>query len=179
MRNMPGCDVSPAAPACFNPGTIRLDRLPIAMSAAQAVNRPIHLTARIASRWPSAAGTEIFAIAVVLSLCQVLKAARKWPYSVPTEAGAGQLMTIEASLSHDLNKVATPDGILCVGAGKTAYIGRLEQVDWHQHGAPVFIAGLAGSFRLGTPDGSWLRCSAAIIPAGLRHPLDVGAHPSP
>jgi len=86
-------------------------------------------------------------------------------------------MTIEASLSHDLNKVAAPDGILCVGAGKTAYVGSLEQVDWHQHGAPVFIAGLAGSFRLGTPDGSWLSCGAAVIPAGVRHALDVGGDP--
>jgi AraC-like DNA-binding protein len=86
-------------------------------------------------------------------------------------------MTIEMSLSHDLNKAAAPDGILCVGAGKTAYVGRLEQVDWHQHGAPVFIAGLAGSFRLGTPDGSWLSCGAAVIPAGVRHALDVGGDP--
>lgn len=90
---------------------------------------------------------------------------------------ASHLMIIETSLTHDLNKAAAPDGVLCVGAGKTAYVGRLEQVDWHQHGAPVFIAGLAGNFRLGTPDGRWLNCGAAVIPAGVRHTLDVGGDP--
>jgi AraC-like DNA-binding protein len=90
---------------------------------------------------------------------------------------ASQFMTIEMNLRHDLNKAAAPDGILCVGAGKTAYVGRLEQVDWHQHGAPVFIAGLAGNFRLATPDGGWLSCGAAVIPAGVRHALDVGGDP--
>ena len=74
-----------------------------------------------------------------------------------------KLMTIETNLSHDLNKAAAPDGVLCVGAGKTAYVGRLEQVDWHQHGAQVFIAGLAGNFRLATPDSGWLSCGAAVI----------------
>ena len=88
-----------------------------------------------------------------------------------------KLMTIETNLSHDLNKAAAPDGVLCVGAGKTAYVGRLEQVDWHQHGAQVFIAGLAGNFRLATPDSGWLSCGAAVIPAGVRHALDVGGDP--
>jgi hypothetical protein len=54
-------------------------------------------------------------------------------------------MTIEISLSHDLNKGAAPDGVLCVGAGRTAFVGRLDWVEWHRHGAPVFIAGLAGT----------------------------------
>src|SRR5262249_58510555 len=44
-------------------------------------------------------------------------------------------------------------------------------------GAPVFTAGLAGSFRLGIPDGRWLSCGAAVIPAGVRHALDVGGDP--
>jgi AraC-like DNA-binding protein len=86
-------------------------------------------------------------------------------------------MIIETCLSDDLNKAAAPDGVLCVGAGKTVYAGRLEQVDWHRHGAPVFIAGLAGNFRLATPDGRWLSCGAAVIPAGVRHALDVGGDP--
>lgn len=86
-------------------------------------------------------------------------------------------MTIETGHSRHLNEAAARDGILCVGAGKTAYVGRLDKVDWHRHGAPVFIAGLAGCFRLGTPDGRWLSCSAAVIPAGVRHALDVGGDP--
>jgi AraC-like DNA-binding protein len=86
-------------------------------------------------------------------------------------------MSIETSPSDNLNKAAAPDGILCVGAGKTAYVGRLERVDWHRHGAPVFIAGLAGHFRLATPEGRWLSCGAAVIPSGVRHALDVGGDP--
>jgi AraC-like DNA-binding protein len=86
-------------------------------------------------------------------------------------------MSIETSLPRDLNIVAAPDGILCVGAGKTVYVGRLGLVDWHRHGAPVFIVGLAGSFRLGTEDGRWLSCRAAVIPAGVNHALDVGGDP--
>ena len=86
-------------------------------------------------------------------------------------------MMIEMSLSQALNKAAASDGILCVGAGETAYVGRLDRVDWHRHGALVFIAGLAGNFRLGTEDGSWLSCRAAVIPAGVRHALDVAGDP--
>lgn len=86
-------------------------------------------------------------------------------------------MTLDTSLREDLNKAAARDGILCVGAGKTAYVGRLENVDWHRHGAPVFIAGMAGRFRLATPEGRWLSCGAAVIPAGVRHALDVGGDP--
>jgi hypothetical protein len=76
-----------------------------------------------------------------------------------------------------LNKGAAPDGILCVGRGKTVYVGRLDFVDWHRHGASVFIAGLAGNFRLGTHAGKWLSCRAAVVPAGVRHALDLGGDP--
>jgi AraC-like DNA-binding protein len=94
-------------------------------------------------------------------------------------AGPGRcrLMTVDTCLSHDLNKGAVADAILCVGAGKTVYVGRLGVVDWHWHGAPVFVVGLSGNFRLGTPAGHWLSCRAAVIPAGVRHALDVGGDP--
>jgi len=36
---------------------------------------------------------------------------------------------------------------------------------------------LAGDFRLAGPDGRWLSCGAAVIPAGVRHTLDVGRDP--
>jgi AraC-like DNA-binding protein len=85
--------------------------------------------------------------------------------------------TIDTGLTDRLNKAAAPDGILCVGAGKTAYVGRLERVDWHRHATPVFVAGLAGSFRLSTGAATWLSCRAAVIPAGVNHALDVGGDP--
>jgi AraC-like DNA-binding protein len=76
-----------------------------------------------------------------------------------------------------LNEPAGRDAILCVGGGKMLYVGSLERVDWHLHGAPVFIAGLSGTFRLCGSDGAWLSCRAAVIPAGVRHALDVGGDP--
>ncbi|MEX0957876.1 MAG: AraC family transcriptional regulator [Burkholderiales bacterium] len=72
---------------------------------------------------------------------------------------------------------AAPDALLCVGGGKTLYVGSLEQVDWHLHGAPVFIAGVTGDFRLRMPCGDWISCRAAVIPAGVRHALDLGGEP--
>lgn len=56
-----------------------------------------------------------------------------------------------------LYEPAAPDAVLCVGSGKTLYVGSLDYVDWHFHGAPVFIAGMTGDFRLHCPDGEWLR----------------------
>jgi AraC-like DNA-binding protein len=70
-----------------------------------------------------------------------------------------------------------PDALLCVGAGKTLYIGALDDVGWHLHGAPVIIAGLAGPFRLRLPGGDWTWCRSAVIPAGIRHALDLGGDP--
>jgi AraC-like DNA-binding protein len=76
-----------------------------------------------------------------------------------------------------LYEPAAPDAVLCVGDGKTLYIGSLDYVDWHSHGAPVFISGMAGNFRLRCPDGEWLSCRAAVVPAGARHALDLGGDP--
>jgi AraC-like DNA-binding protein len=78
---------------------------------------------------------------------------------------------------HRLYEPAAPDALLCVGGGKTLYVGTLEQVGWHLHGAPVFIAGIAGRFRLCLPSGEWTTCRAAVIPAGVRHALDLGGEP--
>jgi AraC-like DNA-binding protein len=76
-----------------------------------------------------------------------------------------------------LHDPAAPDAVLCVGAGRTLYVGSLDQVDWHRHGAPVFIAGVHGAFRLRLPGGDWTPCRAAIIPAGVRHALDLAGDP--
>src|SRR5690349_4797882 len=87
------------------------------------------------------------------------------------------ISTIETAVSQRLNVAAARDGILCVGTGKTVYVGRLGLVDWHRHGTPVFIVGLAGKFQLATESGRWRSCRAAVIPAGVRHALDVGGDP--
>jgi len=79
--------------------------------------------------------------------------------------------------SVDLNKPAAPDATLFVGAGVTLYAGTLDDLDWHLHGAPVFVAGMTGNFRLRLPDGEWAACRAAIVPAGVRHALELGGDP--
>ncbi len=80
-------------------------------------------------------------------------------------------------IRESLYEPAAADAMLCVGGGKTLYIGSLEYVDWHLHGAPVFIAGVTGNFRLRGPGGDWVSCRAAVIPAGVRHALDLGGDP--
>jgi AraC-like DNA-binding protein len=76
-----------------------------------------------------------------------------------------------------LNERVVPDAITCIGRSTLLYVGSLGRVDWHSHGVPVFIAGLAGPFRLAAPDGEWLTCQAAVIPAGVPHALDLHGHP--
>lgn len=59
----------------------------------------------------------------------------------------------------------------------TFFAGTLDYNAPHQHGAPVYLAGLFGSFGLRLPQTSWLTCRTAMIPAGLVHELDVGGQP--
>ncbi|WP_347985856.1 AraC family transcriptional regulator [Methylomonas sp. AM2-LC] len=61
--------------------------------------------------------------------------------------------------------------------GRTLFTGPLYYNASHQHGAPVFLAGLYGKFRLRLYGGDWLWCRTAIIPAGVPHELDVGGEP--
>jgi AraC-like DNA-binding protein len=62
-------------------------------------------------------------------------------------------------------------------AGRTCFIGPLNYNEPHQHGAPVFLAGLYGTFRLRLAGGSWCSCRTAVIPAGVMHELDVDGDP--
>ncbi len=73
--------------------------------------------------------------------------------------------------------MSAQNAMLCIGGGKTLFIGGLDYVDWHSHGAPVFIASLGGNFRLRWPGSTWVSCRTAIIPAGFRHALDTGDEP--
>lgn len=69
------------------------------------------------------------------------------------------------------------DALWDIREGRTFFTGPLYQCANHQHGAPVFLAGLYGKFRLRLHGGDWLWCRTAIIPAGVRHELDVGGEP--
>jgi AraC-like DNA-binding protein len=62
-------------------------------------------------------------------------------------------------------------------ATRTFFAGPLDYNAAHQHGAPVYLAGLYGRFRLRIAGGSWLTCRTAMIPAGVIHELDLGGDP--
>jgi AraC-like DNA-binding protein len=62
-------------------------------------------------------------------------------------------------------------------AQRTCFIGPLTYNAPHQHGAPVFLAGLYGTFGLRLSGGAWRRARTAMIPAGVAHELDVGGEP--
>jgi AraC-like DNA-binding protein len=69
------------------------------------------------------------------------------------------------------------DALWDIRDGRTFFTGPLYYNASHQHGAPVFLAGLYGKFRLRVHGGDWLWCRTAIIPAGVLHELDVGGEP--
>jgi len=59
----------------------------------------------------------------------------------------------------------------------TFFAGPLTYNASHQHGAPVYLAGLYGPFGLRMQGSPWLSCRTAVIPAGVLHELDVGGNP--
>lgn len=69
------------------------------------------------------------------------------------------------------------DALWDIRNGHTFFTGPLYRCANHQHGAPVFLAGLYGKFRLRLHGGDWLWCRTAIIPAGVVHELEVGGEP--
>ncbi|MEQ9799818.1 MAG: AraC family transcriptional regulator [Salinisphaeraceae bacterium] len=60
---------------------------------------------------------------------------------------------------------------------RTLFVGPLQHNGLHQHGAPVYLAGLYGSFELRLEGADWRRCRGAVIPAGYRHELRVHGQP--
>jgi AraC-like DNA-binding protein len=69
------------------------------------------------------------------------------------------------------------DALWHVDEGRTFFAGPLDYNASHQHGAPVYLAGLYGSFGLRVEGGPWLTCRTAVVPAGVRHELDLGGNP--
>ncbi len=69
------------------------------------------------------------------------------------------------------------DSLWHVDQGRTFYAGPLPYCASHQHGAPVFLVGLYGRFKLRLGGGDWLSCRTAMVPAGGLHELDTGGDP--
>lgn len=64
-----------------------------------------------------------------------------------------------------------------VEGGSTFFAGPLTYNAPHQHGAPVYLAGLYGSFRIRLGGEDWTTCRTAMVPAGMVHELDCGGDP--
>lgn len=69
------------------------------------------------------------------------------------------------------------DALWDISESRTFFTGPLYYNASHQHGAPVFLAGIYGSFRLRLHGCAWQSCRTAVIPAGVLHELDVGGDP--
>ena len=64
-----------------------------------------------------------------------------------------------------------------VEGGHTLFAGPLAYNASHAHGAPVYLAGLYGSFRIRMRGEPWITCRTAFVPAGVAHELDLGGDP--
>lgn len=64
-----------------------------------------------------------------------------------------------------------------VEGGSTFFAGPLTYNAPHQHGAPVYLAGLYGSFRIRMGGEAWTTCRTALVRAGVLHELDCGGDP--
>jgi len=69
------------------------------------------------------------------------------------------------------------DALWHLDEGRTLFIGPLDYNASHQHGAPVYLAGLYGKFGLRVEGGRWRSVRTAVIPAGVRHELQLGGMP--
>lgn len=86
-------------------------------------------------------------------------------------------MTSSPRLYKRAEKSEKFDALWDIRDGRTFFSGPLYRCVNHQHGAPVFLAGLYGKFRLRLHGGDWQWCRTAVIPAGVVHELDVGGEP--
>ncbi|GLK69355.1 helix-turn-helix transcriptional regulator [Hansschlegelia plantiphila] len=74
-------------------------------------------------------------------------------------------------------KAASLQPLWRLDAARTLFIGPLRYNASHQHGAPVFLSSLGGPFGLRLGLGPWLSRTAAMIPAGVAHELDLQGEP--
>ena len=84
--------------------------------------------------------------------------------------------------SRDLYKRAaeqrkTADALWHLDTGRMLFIAPLWHNHVHQHGAPVFLAGMHDRFELRVAGGGWQSCRTAVIPAGVAHELQVHGNP--
>jgi AraC-like DNA-binding protein len=69
------------------------------------------------------------------------------------------------------------DALWHLDAGRMLFIAPLWHNHIHQHGAPIFLAGMHERFELRVAGGDWQTCRSAVIPAGVAHELKVHGNP--
>jgi AraC-like DNA-binding protein len=69
------------------------------------------------------------------------------------------------------------DALWYLDEGRTLFAGPLDYNARHQHGAPVYLAGLYGRFGIRVEGGRWQSVRTAMIPAGVGHELQLGGQP--
>lgn len=57
--------------------------------------------------------------------------------------------------------------------GRALYCGPIQHLETHVYGADVLHVGLYGPFRIRIEGRDWLSTPCAIVPAGIRHALDL------
>jgi AraC-like DNA-binding protein len=67
---------------------------------------------------------------------------------------------------------------LYVSPGRSLYCGPLQHLEAHVYGSPVLHVGVYRPFRIRLAGGDWQSCRCVVVPAGLRHALDMagGVH---
>ena len=97
------------------------------------------------------------------------------------EVGFGGTIRVAVPTTGSTGGSSPPSGELDalwhLDAGWTLFIGPLDYNASHQHGAPVYLTGLYGKFGLRVEDGPWRWVRTAVIPAGVRHELQLGGMP--
>ncbi|MCJ2082317.1 AraC family transcriptional regulator [Methylobacterium sp. J-090] len=76
-----------------------------------------------------------------------------------------------------MNEPAALGPLWHVEGAHTFFAGPLAYNASHQHGAPVYLAGLYGRFRIRFDGTAWITCRTAFVPAGLAHELECGGDP--
>ncbi len=70
-----------------------------------------------------------------------------------------------------------PGTLWHVDDGRAFFAGPLGHNASHRHSAPVYLAGLYGTFCLRIRGAEWLSCRTAVIPAGVPYEFDMGGDP--
>lgn len=61
-----------------------------------------------------------------------------------------------------------------IGKGHFLYCGPLQHLEAHVYGAAVLHVGVYRPFRIKLAGADWQTCRCVVIPAGIRHALDMG-----